>query len=119
MNLEEQFLTEVLFKDMDYTVKGEGIFIFEALEFKQLIVRCGDNGVGAFKILVWKDGEVIKIATHDQFNKKATDVRWLKSAFYESFYEDKSSQFSAEFKISEKLLERKEMFVPKVVDEEE
>ncbi len=118
MTPQEQFLTQILFKDLNYTLKGDGIYVFEALEFKQLIVRCRDNGVGAYKMLVWKDDEVLKITSHDQFNKKATDVRWLKSAFYENFYEDKTCNYSAEFKISEKLLERKEMFVPKIEEEE-
>ena len=119
MTPQEQFLTEILFADLDYEVKGEGIYVFKALDFKELIVRCGNNGVGAYKMLVWKDDEVLRITTHDDFNKKATDVRWLKTAFYKFFYEDKTCNFSAEFKISEKLLERKEMFVPKVKDEEE
>jgi len=117
MSPQEQFLTQTLFKDFKYDEKGDGVYVFEALDFKELIIRCKDNGVGAYRMLVWKDNEVLKIVAHDEFNKKATDVRWLKTAFYKYFYEDKSCSYSVEFKISDKLLERKEIFVP--VDEEE
>ncbi|MGJ8684557.1 MAG: hypothetical protein ACSHWW_08035 [Nonlabens sp.] len=119
MTPQEQFLTEILFSNLEYEDKGDGIYVFEALVFKELIERCRTNGVGAYRMLVWKDNEVMTIALHDDFNKKATDVRWLKTAFFKYFYEDKSCKYSTEFKISEKLLERKEMFVPKVKDEEE
>lgn len=121
MTPQEQFLTDILFSDLKYEVKGDGIYVFAALDFKDLIERCRTNGVGAYKMLVWKDDEVLKITTHDDFNKKATDVRWLKTAFFKYFYEDKTCNFSAEFKVSEKLLERKVMFTPKVKvkDEEE
>lgn len=119
MTPQEQFLTQILFSNLKYEEKGDSIYVFKALDFKELIERCRTNGVGAYKMLVWKDNEVLKITTHDDFNKKATDVRWLKTAFFKYFYEDKSFDYSAEFKVSEKLLERKEMFVPKVKDEEE
>lgn len=117
MTAQEQFLTQVLFNNLTYDDKGNGIYVFQALEFKELIVRCRDNGIGAYRMLVWKDNEVMTITTHDDFNKKATDARWLKTAFYKYFYEDKSSKYSIEFKLSDKLLDRMEMFIPK--DEEE
>ncbi|GAL75063.1 hypothetical protein JCM19275_1102 [Nonlabens ulvanivorans] len=119
MTPQEQFLTQILFSDLNYEVKKESIYVFNADHFKELIKRCASNGVGAYRLLVWKDNEVVKIATHDEYNKKATDVRWLKTAYYKYFYEDKTYNFSTEFKVSDKLLERTEMFVPKVKDEEE
>ncbi|MBF4985153.1 hypothetical protein FNJ87_12710 [Nonlabens mediterrranea] len=119
MTPQEQFLTQTLFTDLQYEVKGESLYVFNADQFKELIKRCASNGVGAYRLLVWKDSEVVKIASHDEYNKKATDVRWLKTAYYKFFYEDKTYHFSTEFKISDKLLERTEIFVPKVTDEEE
>lgn len=117
MTPQEHFLTQILFKDLNYEVKAESIYVFQAMSFKELIQRCASNGVGAYRLLVWKDDEVLKITSHDDFNKKATDVRWLKTAFYKYFYEDKSYNYSTEFKISDKLLDRKEIFVPKEEEE--
>lgn len=119
MTPQEQFLTQILFKDLNYNDKGDGIYVFEALDFKELIIRCRDNGVGAYRMLIWKDNEVMTITTHDDFNKKATDARWLKTAFYKYFYEDKLCCYSVQFKISDKLLDRKEIFIPKEEEEEE
>ena len=77
------------------------------------------NGVGIYRILVWKNDEVEEILTHEQFLKKATDLRWAKSAYFKFSREDATYEFSGEFKVSEKLLERAALFVPKVKEKDE
>jgi len=117
----EQFLTDILFKDLDYKVTEDGVHVFPSESFREVIERGMKNGVGMYKVLVWKKDEVEQILTHDQFLKKATDLRWAKTAYFKYAREDANYQFSGEFKVSEKLLQRAALFVPKVKkkDEEE
>jgi hypothetical protein len=117
----EQFLTAILFKDLDYKVTEEGVQVFSSDAFREVIERSMKNGVGIYRVLVWKNDEVEEILTHEQFLKKATDLRWAKTAYFKFSREDATYEFSGEFKVSEKLLERAALFVPKVKkkDEEE
>ncbi|PPK95063.1 MULTISPECIES: hypothetical protein [Nonlabens] len=117
----EQFLTDILFKDLDYKVTEDGVHVFPSESFREVIERSMKNGVGMYKVLVWKNDEVEQVLTHDQFLKKATDLRWAKTAYFKYAREDANYHFSGEFKVSEKLLQRAALFVPKVKkkDEEE
>ncbi len=118
----EQFLTDILFKDLDHKVTEEGVQVFSSDAFREVIERSMKNGVGIYRVLVWKNDEVEEILTHEQFLKKATDLRWAKTAYFKFAREDASYEFSGEFKVSEKLLQRAALFVPKVkkkYDEEE
>lgn len=119
---QEQFLTDILFNDLKFRVTEEGKHIFSAEAFKEVIERGIKNGVGLYKVLVWKNEEVEHILTHEQFLKKATDLRWAKTAYFKYARLDADYEFSGEFKVSEKLLQRAALFVPKVKkkhDEEE
>jgi hypothetical protein len=119
---QEQFLTDILFKDLKFRVTEEGVQKFSGDAFKEVIERGIKNGVGIYKVLVWKKNEVEHILTHEQFLKKATDLRWAKTAFFKHARLDEDYEFSGEFKVSEKLLQRAALYVPKVKkkhDEEE
>lgn len=115
----EEFFTQLVFKDLNYTQKEDQVFLFPAEDFKTVIERCAQNGIGIYKILVWKNDEVAHVLSHEKFLKKATDLRWAKTAYFQYAREDASYMFSANFKVSEKLLERASLFVPKIKDEEE
>ena len=115
----EEFFVNLVFKDLDYTRKEDDVFLFKGDAFKEMIERCAQNGIGIYKILVWNKEEVEHILSHEQFLKKATDLRWAKTAFFKHIRENADYQFSANFKISEKLLERAALFVPKVKESDE
>lgn len=110
----EQFLTDILFKDLNYKTTEDGVMVFSSTAFKEVLERGIKNGVGIYKVLVWKDEEVEKVLSHEQFLKKATDLRWAKTAYFKFARENDGYEFSAEFKVSEKLLQRAALFVPKV-----
>jgi hypothetical protein len=110
----QQFLTNILFKDLDYKTTEDGVMVFSPTAFKEVLERGIKNGVGIYKVLVWKDQKVEKVLSHEQFFKKATDLRWAKTAYFKFARENEQYEFSAEFKVSEKLLQRAALFVPKV-----
>ena len=118
MKTTTEFLTQNLFEGLEYETKAEDSYVFQAGEFLKVIQRCSQNGVGIYRLLLWKDGEVSSILSHEDFHKKATDVRWAKSAVLKHGNTDESFLFSAQYKISEKLLNKPGLFTPKHEEEE-
>ena len=114
MRLEERFLDKYVFyglKNLNNGFDAPGIRYHSAAEFKIVLERCEKLGIGLHGIEPWIEGEFYDVITKEELGAEANDPTWYYLAFEEFVNRGVELQYSATYKIPEKLLEdfRKEV----------
>ena len=110
-NMEQsEFLDQHVFIDLKNENTGfdkESNLHFNEWDFAIVLQRAEHFGLGIYTIECWEDGQVVDIANHEDFNKKATDPLWYKKALNTFSTRQKGLTYTATYKASAKLLARK------------
>jgi len=107
---QADFLEQKIFIDLKNVNDGfdkKEIKHFSEWDFEVLLQRAEHFGLGIYTIECWHDGQVVDIANHEDFNKKATDPLWYKKAFLTFKTRQSGLSFCGTYKVSPKLLARK------------
>ena len=109
---KNEFLEKHVFVDLKNTNDGfnsDEIHHFSETDFGILLKRAAKFGIGIYKIEPWLNGKVFGSKTNEDYNKTATNSKWYISAFSDFKREESDLQYSATFKLSEKLLNKENL----------
>ncbi len=107
-----EFLEQYIFVDLNNLNDGfnpEAIHYFSESDFEKVLERSAKFGVGIYGIEPWFDGKLYGVKGNEDYNKKATDPKWYNKAFMDFKKEKADLQYSATFRVSEKLLNKKNL----------
>ncbi len=103
------FLEKIIFVDLKNLNDGfdnEPNFYFSESDFRIVLERIEKLGIGIYAIQPWLKGSLFGTKVNEDFNKKATDSRWYKGAYFEFKREQSDLLYSAKYKVSAKLLSK-------------
>ena len=106
---QTEFLNNIVFKDLknlNKDPKKKEIIYFSEEEFQIVLERAEHFGISIYSIETWKNKKSQAISVNEDFRKKATDPRWYKKAFLTFKTTEKKLNYSATYKVSNKLLAR-------------
>ncbi len=106
---QTEFLKKFLFKDLknlNKNPKKKETFCFSEEDFQIILERVEHFGISIYCIETWKNKKSNSISMHEDFRKKATDPKWYKKAFLTFKTAEKKLNYSATYKVSNKLLAR-------------
>ena len=106
---QEKFLEQHIFTGLKNLNDGFGkdeIQFFSETDFEIVLQRVEHFGIGVFGIDPWLDGKEHLPATHEEYKKKATDPKWYKKAFLTLRMRTPGMDYSARYKVSNRLLAR-------------
>jgi hypothetical protein len=106
---QQEFLEKNIFIDLKNLNEGldnETNPYFSETDFEIVLERLEYFGIGVYKLDSWLNGESFSAATHEDFNKKATDPQWYTKAFKTFKTRQSGLIYSASYKVSNKLLAR-------------
>jgi hypothetical protein len=104
-----EFLEHKVFTDLKNLYKSteeETAYHFSEGDFDILLQRVEHYGIGLYKIETWLKGEAQESLHHEDFKKKATDSKWYRKAYNALKTKQPGLSYSADYKISAKLLAR-------------
>lgn len=106
---QQMFLVEKVFFDLEN--KNEGLEAdknyFSEIDFASILLRAEHYGIGIFDMEAYHEGKLYGTDNHEAYRKKATHPQWYKSAFGKLKRAQKDMLYRADFKVSQKLLDRK------------
>lgn len=105
---ELEFLDKHVFKGLKNLNDGfdaAGIKYFNSSEFKIVLDRVEELGLGIYGIEPWKDGEFFWVETYEDSGFSHTDPRWYRKSFEEFLAMDDDLQYAASYWIPEKYFE--------------
>lgn len=105
-----EFLEKNVFKGLEKLkdgFEGENVPFFSESDFQVILERAEYFGIGIYGIEPWFNGELYDVITHENLKKKATDPQWYHKAFKTFKARQSGLSYSASFKVSAKLLARK------------
>ena len=108
---QAQFLAKKVFFDLQNLNDGFAdaqFLFFSESDFEKVVERAEYFGISIYAIEAWKEKEFFGAAHHEDMNKKATDPAWYKKAFKTFRMTEPEMIYGATYKVSKKLLERKE-----------
>ena len=116
-NMEKnEFLEKNIFTDLtninDASNKDPAHYFSEA-DFEKLLERVAYFGIGIYEIKTSLKGKSFDVAGHLDHKKKATDPRWYNKAFLTLKKRQEGLAYTATYKLSKNLLERKEVSTKK------
>lgn len=79
---------------------------FSESDFEIVLERIEKLGIGIYGIEPRLEGEFFDVKGNEDYRKKATDPKWYKKAFSEFKKQQANLQYSATYKVSDKLLNR-------------
>ena len=106
---QTEFLQNIIFKDLENLNKDpkkKEISCFSEEDFQIVLDRVEYYGISIYSIESWKSKKSHAISINEDFRKKATDPRWYKKAFLTFKTTEKKLNYSATYKVSNKLLAR-------------
>ena len=106
---QSQFLEKNIFTDLKNLNDGfaeEGIQYFSESDFGIVLDRAEHFGLSIYNITPWIKTEVLEASSHEDHKKKATDPKWYKKEFLTLKTSQTGLFYSAEYKVSKKLLAR-------------
>jgi hypothetical protein len=106
---ENEFLEKNIFIDLKNTNDGfdsESLSYFSESDFQTILERIEHFGIGIYGIKPCIKGEFLEVKSNEDFRKKATDPKWYKRAFFEFKKQQANLQYSATYKVSDRLLNR-------------
>lgn len=104
-----EFLTKNIFLNLENLNDGfnsEAILYFSESDFEIVLKRIEKLGIGIYAIEPWLEGKFFAVKENETYRKKATDPKWYKKAFSQFKKQQANLQYSATYKVSEKLLNR-------------
>ena len=106
----QEFLVTKVFYDLEN--KNEGLEAdknyFSENDFASILLRAEHYGIGIYHMEAYHELKLYGTDNHEVYRKKATHPQWYKSAFGKFKRAHKNMLYSATFKVSQKLLDRKE-----------
>ena len=104
-----EFFEKNIFLDLENLNKAfetDPVYFFSEADFKIVLERIEQFGIGIYRIEPRLKGVPYEVKVNEDYRKKATDPKWYKQAFLELKRKEPKLQYSASFKISDKLLNR-------------
>lgn len=104
-----EFLNKNIFQNLETLTDGsdaDAIHYFSEADFEKILERIEKLGIGIYEIKPQLKGEDFEVKTNEDFRKKATDPKWYKRAFFELKKREANLQYSATYRVSDKLLNR-------------
>ncbi|WP_435314146.1 hypothetical protein [Cellulophaga fucicola] len=104
-----EFLQKNIFTDLKNLNTGfdaEENYYFSELDFAMILERIEYFGIGIHTIKPYLNEEFANVKTNEDYRKKATDSKWYKRAFYDFKKATPAMLYSAEYKVSSKLLNK-------------
>jgi len=105
-----EFLESKVFqnlKKLNEHVDEDAKHYFSEADFALVLERVEQFGIGIYSIEPRHDGKPIKAKDNEEYRKKATDPKWYKRAFFELKKQQANLEYSASYRVSERLLSRK------------
>lgn len=105
-----EFLEKNIFLNLKNSNDGfdtEETLYFSESDFEIVLQRIEKLGIGIFEIKPFIDGTFLEAKGHEPYRKKATDSGWYKKAFAQFKKQQADLLYSATYKVSDKLLSRK------------
>lgn len=106
---QTEYLEQNIFNDLTNLNDGfdkEDKQHFSPAQFEKILARVEKEGLGIYNLECWKDGKLVDTANHESFKKKATNPAWYSKAFMTFNMRHEESTFTAEYKVSKKLLDK-------------
>ncbi|AZQ44273.1 hypothetical protein [Nonlabens ponticola] len=105
---QQSFLVEKVFFDLENHNEGldQDKNYFSESDFATILIRAEHYGIAIYKIEAYKDKMLVRTDNHEAYRKKATMPQWYKTAFGKFKRTHKNMLYRAEFKVSQKLLDR-------------
>jgi hypothetical protein len=104
-----EFLEKNIFlnlENLNDEFNSDSILYFSESDFEIVLERIEKLGIGIYGIEPRLEGDVFEVKLNEHYRKKATDPKWYKKAFSEFKKQQPNLQYSATFKVSDKLLNR-------------
>jgi len=106
---KEEFLTQNIFdgvKNMNDGFDDEEKLYFSASDFEIILQKIEHFGIGIYTIETRLEKEAFEKENHEQYRKKSTDPKWYNKAFSKLKRNQEGLLYSANYRVSKKLLER-------------
>lgn len=106
---EIEFLEKHIFtglKNLNDGYDTELLNHFSESDFQIVLERVEHFGIGIYEIKPWLKDADFESKSNEDFRKKATDAKWYKRAFFEFKKKQADLQYSASYKVSDKLLKK-------------
>ena len=109
--LEKNIFTD--FTNINVAFDKDPVHYFSEADFENILKRIEYFGIGIYEIKTSLKGESFAVAGHLDHKKKATDPRWYNKAFLTLKNRQEGLAYTATYKLSKKLLERKNVKMDK------
>ncbi len=106
---KSEFFEKNIFLDLknhNEAFETDSIFYFSEADFEIVLARIEKFGIGIYSMEPRLKGVAYEVKRNEDYRKKATDPKWYKRAFLEFKKKEPKLQYSATYKVSEKLLNR-------------
>jgi len=100
--LEKHIFTD--FQNLNTNVEVDDIYSFSEIDFGTILGRIEHFGIGIYTIEAFLNGVSFDVKTNEDARKKATDPKWYKGAFSSLKKRQADLQYTATYRISDKLL---------------
>ena len=104
-----EFLEKNIFlnlKNLNNEIEIDSICYFSEDDFALVLERVEQFGLGIYKIEPRLEGVAIEGKINEDYRKKATDPKWYKRAFFELKKQQTGLEYSATYRVSERLLNK-------------
>ena len=104
-----EFLEQNIFQDLENLnkeFKSDSLYYFSESDFKTVLERIEKLGVGVYEIKPRIEGVCLDVKINEDYRKKATNPKWYKKAFFEFKKQQSNLQYSATYRVSDRLLNR-------------
>ena len=105
--MKNEYLDKHVFyglKDQNTGFDAPYIRYFSQADFKIVLDRIEQLGLGIIGIEPWKNGNMYDVLAAEDFGLKPEDVQWYRKAFEIFKRRDKDLLYAASYKIPERLL---------------
>jgi hypothetical protein len=106
---KSEFFEKNIFLDLENlneAFETDSIWYFSEPDFEIVLGRIEQFGIGIYSMNTRSDGASYEVKINEDYRKKATDPKWYKQAFLEFKRKEATLQYSATYKVSDKLLNR-------------
>lgn len=108
---QNEFLEKNVFKGLvklKETPNNDMAPFFAEADFEVVLDKAEYYGIALYTIEAWHKGELYETINHESMKKKATDPMWYKKTFKTLRHSQEGLAYSATYKVSTKLLARKD-----------
>lgn len=97
---KEQFLSDHIYCGLTNLNNGfdsERIYYFSEDDFKVVLQRCEQFGIGIYGIEPWLDGGIYDVKTYEDYSNSPVNPKWYQKAFNEFLKKKKDLQYAASY----------------------